>query len=170
MAFGRDLCRTVLVSPRRAHSREDHGFRDGSRRGALIPRSGETCSQALHLGPPAFPALVQSAHKIAESLSAVAQNGSLSDRKARHLNLQVRSSARGILLAARSQQSGGGHGFLTLENNTEVFYQMSEFYYPELARGVRWNDPAFNIAWPAAVQVISDRDRTYPDLEHLQCV
>src|SRR5215467_10891626 len=114
VAFGRDLCRTVLVSPRRAHSREDHGFRDGSRRGALIPRSGETCSQALHLGPPAFPALVQSAHKIAESLSAVAQNGSLSDRKARHLNLQVRSSARGILLAARSQQSGGGHGFLTL--------------------------------------------------------
>jgi len=63
-----------------------------------------------------------------------------------------------------------GHGFLTLENNTEVFYQMSEFYYPELARGVRWNDPAFNITWPTAVQVISDRDRTYPDLEQLQCV
>src|SRR5207248_5815659 len=46
---------------------------------------------------------------------------------------------------------GFGHGFLTLKDDTEVFYQMSEFYHPELARGVRWNDPAFNISWPAAV-------------------
>jgi len=60
---------------------------------------------------------------------------------------------------------GCAHGFLTLEDATEVFYQMSEFYYPELARGVRWNDPEFNIAWPAKVEVISERDRTYPDFE-----
>ncbi|MGB2655142.1 MAG: dTDP-4-dehydrorhamnose 3,5-epimerase, partial [Candidatus Acidiferrum sp.] len=40
------------------------------------------------------------------------------------------------------------HGFQTLEDNTEVFYQMSQFYAPEHARGVRWNDPAFGIAWP----------------------
>jgi dTDP-4-dehydrorhamnose 3,5-epimerase len=60
---------------------------------------------------------------------------------------------------------GCAHGFLTLEDETEVFYQISEFYNPEAARGVRWNDPAFQIAWPAAVQVISDRDRTYPDFE-----
>ena len=55
------------------------------------------------------------------------------------------------------------HGFLTLEDNTEVFYQMSEFYRPELAQGVRWNDPAFQIVWPAEVKVISPRDQTYPN-------
>ncbi len=46
------------------------------------------------------------------------------------------------------------HGFLTLEDNTEVFYQMSEFYAPECARGVRWNDPAFSIKWPFEVRVL----------------
>jgi len=65
---------------------------------------------------------------------------------------------------------GCAHGFLTLENETEVFYQMSEFYHAELSRGVRWNDPAFQIAWPDKVEVISDRDRTYPDFETVQCV
>jgi len=60
---------------------------------------------------------------------------------------------------------GCGHGFLTLEDQTEVSYQMSEFYYPELARGVRWDDPAFQIEWPEPVQVISERDRTYPNFE-----
>lgn len=60
---------------------------------------------------------------------------------------------------------GYAHGFLTLEDDTEVFYQISEFYHPELARGVRWNDPAFGIAWPRVVEVISDRDRTYPDFQ-----
>lgn len=58
---------------------------------------------------------------------------------------------------------GCGHGFLTLEDGTEVFYQMSEFYCEEAARGVRWDDPAFSIVWPESVQVISERDRTYPD-------
>lgn len=60
---------------------------------------------------------------------------------------------------------GCGHGFLTLENESEIFYQMSEFYHPDAARGVRWNDPAFGIAWPAEAAVISDRDRTYPDFD-----
>ena len=58
---------------------------------------------------------------------------------------------------------GVAHGFQTLEDFTEVFYQMSEFYAPECARGVRWDDPAFGIEWPAADRVISDRDRAYPD-------
>jgi dTDP-4-dehydrorhamnose 3,5-epimerase len=58
---------------------------------------------------------------------------------------------------------GCGHGFLTLEDDSEIFYQMSEFYNPEAGRGVRWNDPAFQIAWPEKVEVISERDRTYPD-------
>ena len=56
---------------------------------------------------------------------------------------------------------GFAHGFLTLQDSTEVFYQMSQFYEPEYARGVRWNDPAFNIAWPAEISVISEKDKHY---------
>lgn len=55
------------------------------------------------------------------------------------------------------------HGFQTLEDGTEVFYQMSEFYSAECARGVRWNDPVFGIKWPQEDSIISDRDRHYPD-------
>ncbi len=55
------------------------------------------------------------------------------------------------------------HGFQTLEDNTEVFYQMSEFYDPECARGFRWNDPAFGIQWPEDVRVISQKDLAYPN-------
>lgn len=58
---------------------------------------------------------------------------------------------------------GFAHGFLTLMDNTEVFYLMSEFYVPGSARGVRWNDPSFQIHWPAEVIVISEKDRQYPD-------
>ena len=60
---------------------------------------------------------------------------------------------------------GCAHGFLTLEDETEVFYQMSQFYNPGSARGVRWDDPAFRIPWPEKVEVISERDRTYPNFE-----
>jgi dTDP-4-dehydrorhamnose 3,5-epimerase len=58
---------------------------------------------------------------------------------------------------------GFAHGFQTLEDNTEVFYQMSQFYSPEHARGVRYNDPAFGIEWLIAEPVITQRDRDYPD-------
>ncbi|MBB3592906.1 dTDP-4-dehydrorhamnose 3,5-epimerase [Rhizobium sp. BK529] len=54
--------------------------------------------------------------------------------------------------------AGCAHGFLTLEDDCELFYQMSEVYVPELARGVRWDDPAFSIAWPFTPSVISERD------------
>lgn len=60
---------------------------------------------------------------------------------------------------------GCAHGFLTLRDETEVFYQMSEVYNAESARGVRWNDPTFGIVWPDHVEVISDRDRNYPDFK-----
>lgn len=59
---------------------------------------------------------------------------------------------------------GCAHGFLTLADNAEVFYQMTEFYDAASSRGVRWNDPAFGISWPGKIEVISERDRTYPDL------
>jgi dTDP-4-dehydrorhamnose 3,5-epimerase len=58
---------------------------------------------------------------------------------------------------------GFAHGFQTLMDNTEVFYQMSEFYALECTAGVRWNDPAFGIEWPEDVLIINDRDRSYPE-------
>lgn len=65
---------------------------------------------------------------------------------------------------------GCAHGFLTMEDETEIFYQMSEFFRPEFARGVRWNDPAFAVVWPAVIEVISERDRTFPDFPKTQCL
>jgi dTDP-4-dehydrorhamnose 3,5-epimerase len=59
--------------------------------------------------------------------------------------------------------AGCAHGFLTLEDGCEVFYQMGEIYVPELGRGVRWNDPTFAIAWPFAPEVIDARDAGWPD-------
>jgi dTDP-4-dehydrorhamnose 3,5-epimerase len=61
---------------------------------------------------------------------------------------------------------GFAHGFLTLEDDTQVFYQMSEFYAAHCADGVRWNDPAFGIRWPAEAEVISPRDSQYPDFPY----
>lgn len=56
------------------------------------------------------------------------------------------------------------HGFQTLEDNTEVFYQMSEYFVPESARGVRWNDPAFGIKWPeVGERIMNARDAGYAD-------
>lgn len=60
---------------------------------------------------------------------------------------------------------GCAHGFQTLEDDSEIFYQISDFYAPEAARGVRWNDPRFAIDWPLAAPVMSDRDRNYPDFQ-----
>ncbi len=59
---------------------------------------------------------------------------------------------------------GLAHGYQTLTDDTEVFYQMSDFYCEECARGVRWNDPAFGIVWPPVAEpLLSDKDRSYPD-------
>ena len=55
------------------------------------------------------------------------------------------------------------HGFQTLKDDTEVFYQMSQSYSAEHARGVRWNDSAFGIDWPTGVRTIIERDQNYPD-------
>jgi dTDP-4-dehydrorhamnose 3,5-epimerase len=77
-------------------------------------------------------------------------------------------SWHGAVLSAENRLAlyipeGCAHGFLTLEDQSEVLYQMSEFYHPEASRGVRWDDPAFEMDWPGKVEVISDRDRSYPN-------
>jgi dTDP-4-dehydrorhamnose 3,5-epimerase len=58
---------------------------------------------------------------------------------------------------------GMAHGLQTLADETEIFYQISDAYSPEHARGYRWDDPAFGIVWPEPVTVISERDRSWPD-------
>ncbi len=73
-----------------------------------------------------------------------------------------------VRLTAENQKmlyvpEGCAHGFVTLVDHTEVFYQMFEEYSPEHARGVRWNDPCFGIEWPVSEPILSDRDRNYPD-------
>ena len=74
----------------------------------------------------------------------------------------------GVELSARNRKmlyipEEFAHGFQTLEDDTEVFYQMSQFYSAEHSRGVRWDDPAFGISWPSGERIIIERDRTYPD-------
>lgn len=73
-----------------------------------------------------------------------------------------------MVLTAENRQmvyapKGVAHGFQTLEDDSEVFYQMSQVYAPEFARGVRWNDPSFGINWPIDDPIMSDRDRNYAD-------
>jgi dTDP-4-dehydrorhamnose 3,5-epimerase len=60
---------------------------------------------------------------------------------------------------------GFAHGFLTLEDTTEITYQISTPYRPDAARGLRWNDPAVGIRWPAEPDVLSSRDASYPLLQ-----
>jgi dTDP-4-dehydrorhamnose 3,5-epimerase len=61
--------------------------------------------------------------------------------------------------------AGFAHGFQTLAENSEVFYQMSQYFSESHARGVRWNDPAFAIPWPEDARTILDRDENYTDFE-----
>jgi dTDP-4-dehydrorhamnose 3,5-epimerase len=60
--------------------------------------------------------------------------------------------------------AGVAHGFQTLVDDSEVFYQISEFHHPESARGVRWDDPSCAIAWPVAPVTVSPRDAALPRL------
>jgi dTDP-4-dehydrorhamnose 3,5-epimerase len=59
--------------------------------------------------------------------------------------------------------TGFAHGFITLEDDSEVTYQVSAFYAPGCERGIRFDDPALAIRWPRAVTVVSDKDRAWPD-------
>jgi len=75
-----------------------------------------------------------------------------------------------VELSAQNHQmlyvpEGFAHGFITLEDDTEVTYQINQFYTPGSEKGFRWNDPAFGIEWPMEPKVISDRDRNFPLLK-----
>lgn len=61
--------------------------------------------------------------------------------------------------------AGFAHGFQTLTDDSEVLYQMSEFYHPESARGLRWDDPVLGISWPLGNPLLSPRDQSYPLIE-----
>lgn len=73
--------------------------------------------------------------------------------------VELTSTARNALYIP----PGCAHGFQTLEDDTELLYLISALYDPGLARGVRWDDPALDIPWPAEPTVISERDRSFPD-------
>jgi len=77
----------------------------------------------------------------------------------KHLALELTADNRRMLYVPE----GFAHGFQTLAGDTEVFYQMSEFFAPECARGIRWNDPSFAITWPISHPIMNERDRNYPD-------
>jgi len=76
----------------------------------------------------------------------------------------------GTILSAENRNmmyvpKGFAHGFLTLSEQTEVMYLVSQFYSPSRERGIRWNDPFFHIEWPMTPCVISERDSSHPDFE-----
>jgi dTDP-4-dehydrorhamnose 3,5-epimerase len=76
----------------------------------------------------------------------------------------------GVELTAENRRAlyipeGLAHGFQTLSDDTEVMYFISREYSPDHSRGVRWNDPAFGIAWPSDTRTMNERDRTYPDFQ-----
>jgi dTDP-4-dehydrorhamnose 3,5-epimerase len=60
---------------------------------------------------------------------------------------------------------GFAHGFITLEDNTDVTYQVTQFYTPGAERGYRWDDPAFNIQWPIEPVIISEKDKAHAPFE-----
>lgn len=78
-----------------------------------------------------------------------------------HFGLTLSAENRSMLYIPQ----GFAHGFLTLEENTEVTYMMGSPYVPNAARTVRWDDPAFNIRWPGEVHVIADKDQNVSDFE-----
>jgi dTDP-4-dehydrorhamnose 3,5-epimerase len=78
-----------------------------------------------------------------------------------HFGIELSAESRKMLYVPK----GFAHGFITLQDDTEAFYFVDEFYDPERERGIRWNDPRFGIEWPLEPVVISDKDRGHPDFE-----
>ena len=81
-----------------------------------------------------------------------------SPTKRRWFGVELSAANHGSLFVPK----GVAHGFMTLRDDTEVLYMISVPYAPGFERGVRWNDPAIGISWPAAPSVVSARDAAYP--------
>lgn len=79
----------------------------------------------------------------------------------RHLALELDAASLGGLYIP----PGCAHGFQSLVDDAAVLYQMTDLYAPELAAGVRWDDPAFGIAWPLTAVAVHERDAAYADFE-----
>lgn len=78
-----------------------------------------------------------------------------------HAAVELTAENRRALYVPR----GFAHGFQTLQDDTEIYYQMSEFHSPEHARGYRFDDPAFGIEWPVHPPVVKEKDRAWPDFD-----
>lgn len=74
------------------------------------------------------------------------------------IGVELSASNRKMLFVPK----GFAHGFLTLEDDTEVSYLMSDFHKPGVGKGIRWDDPFYDIQWPADVKVISEKDKNWP--------
>jgi dTDP-4-dehydrorhamnose 3,5-epimerase len=86
---------------------------------------------------------------------------SMSPRYLDHVSVELSAdNGRAIFIPP-----GCAHGFQTLEDGTDVFYQMTDVFTPDLCAGLRWNDPGLAIDWPIDSPTINDRDRNYPDLD-----
>ena len=78
-----------------------------------------------------------------------------------HFGVELSAENRSMLYVPK----GFAHGFITLEDNTEAFYFVDEFYAPPSERGIRWNDPAFGIEWPIEPAELSAKDAAHPDFD-----
>ncbi|HPC62460.1 MAG TPA: dTDP-4-dehydrorhamnose 3,5-epimerase, partial [Verrucomicrobiota bacterium] len=78
-----------------------------------------------------------------------------------HFSIELSAENRTMLFVPK----GFAHGFLTLSDDTEAFYLVTEFYSPQHERGLRYNDPRLAIRWPFEPVVISDKDRNHPDFD-----
>lgn len=83
-----------------------------------------------------------------------------------HVGFEIRADQWNQLLVPK----GFAHGFCTLESDTEVFYKVDDYWFPECERGIRWNDPALGIAWPVrpGEALLSERDSKLPRLSEVR--
>jgi dTDP-4-dehydrorhamnose 3,5-epimerase len=148
--FARSFCRNEF---------KEHGLNDNLAQCNISFNKSKGTMRGMHLQvpPKAEAKLVRCTMGAIYDVIVDLQKDSSTYKK--HIGVTLTPENRKMLYVPE----GFVHGFITLEDNTEVFYQMSEFYAPEFTIGYRWNDPAFNIDWPIDVKVISDRDRDYPD-------
>jgi dTDP-4-dehydrorhamnose 3,5-epimerase len=82
-----------------------------------------------------------------------------SDTFGQHIMVELTAMNDAMLYLPR----GTAHGFLSLDDNCQVFYQVSSFYDPVNERGIRWNDPFFSINWPVTHPILSEKDQSYAD-------